>query len=55
MNLEAQLLSPCAWTVHPLEGVADLAVMAVEAWGLGSITHNCDPWSVARWPRSKIS
>jgi len=38
MNPPPQLLSPCAWTVHPLEGGRGLFSVALGAWGLGAVT-----------------
>lgn len=49
MNLPSQFLTPCPWTVHPLEGEAGLFAAAHEAWGLGAVTPDCEQWSVAGW------
>jgi hypothetical protein len=42
MNLPPQLLSPGAWTVHPLKGGAGpFADIAAEAWELGALPPDC--------------
>ena len=38
MNPPPQLLTPCAWTVHPLEGGRGLFAVALGARGLGAVT-----------------
>ena len=47
MNPSPQLLTPCPWTVHPLEEGAGLFAVALGAWGLGAVTPDCGPWYVA--------
>ena len=37
MNPPPQLLTPCAWTVHPPKGRAGLLAVALEVWGLGAV------------------
>ena len=38
MNPPPQLLTPCAWTVHPPKGGASLCAVALGTWGLGAVT-----------------
>ena len=47
MYLPPQVLSPCPWNVPQLEGGRGLFAVAFGAWGLGAVTPDCEPWSLA--------
>ena len=38
LNLPPQLLTPCEWTVHPLEGGLARLTWFFKAWAVGAVT-----------------